>query len=134
MIPFAEVLCWGSTMAARQLSLAETLLDPRHGSNARLEAIDAAIDRGPVERLALTVHPGETGRDGLQPAPGRRIEDGMTGEGRQNHADRDENAVHGDRSGPKTPIPTLNHQSYPFCKGLPREREQMRHPRSYATA
>lgn len=57
-------------MAARQLSLAEALLDPRLGSNARLEAIDASIDWGPIEELAATVHPGERGRP---PYPARSM-------------------------------------------------------------
>lgn len=49
-------------MATRQLSLAEALLDPRLGNNARLSAIDAVIDWRPIEQLAATVHAAETGR------------------------------------------------------------------------
>jgi hypothetical protein len=49
-------------MRDRQLSLAETLLDPRLGANARLQAISAVIDWGPLERLAGSLHAGQTGR------------------------------------------------------------------------
>lgn len=49
-------------MTAVQLSLAETLLDARLGSNARLEAIAATIDWSPLEALAAQIRPGETGR------------------------------------------------------------------------
>lgn len=42
-------------MAAHQLSLAETRVDPRLGRNARLDAIAAVIDWAPLERLAETV-------------------------------------------------------------------------------
>ena len=47
---------------ARQLSLAETLMDPRLGSNARLDAIASAIDWAPLEALAATLHAREAGR------------------------------------------------------------------------
>jgi len=70
MTPFADVLRWGSIMACRQLGLAETLVDSRLGINARLQAIEAAIDWGPVERQAETVHAGETGRP---PYPARSM-------------------------------------------------------------
>lgn len=49
-------------MVGRQLSLAETLADPRLGSNARLDAIAAAIDWAPLEALAGTLHAREKGR------------------------------------------------------------------------
>lgn len=49
-------------MIERQLSLAEALMDPRLGVNARLQAISKVIDWTPLERLAQTIHPGETGR------------------------------------------------------------------------
>ena len=47
-------------MADQQLSLAETLVDPRLGTNARLDAIGKAIDWGPLERLGE--HAGRLGR------------------------------------------------------------------------
>jgi IS5 family transposase len=49
-------------MAAGQLSLAEGLLDPRLGVNARLEAISRAIDWAPLERLAEGIRSGGKGR------------------------------------------------------------------------
>lgn len=49
-------------MADQQLSLAETLVDPRLGTNARLDAIGKAIDWSPLERLAEQVHAGKLGR------------------------------------------------------------------------
>lgn len=49
-------------MGRGQLSLAEALLDPRLGTNARLEAVAKAIDWEPLERLARQVHPGVRGR------------------------------------------------------------------------
>jgi hypothetical protein len=50
-------------MAERQLNFAEALIHPRLGANARLEAIDGAIDWGALERLAVAVDPpSEIGR------------------------------------------------------------------------
>jgi IS5 family transposase len=49
-------------MADRQLCLAEALVDPRLGSNRRLEAIALAIDWLPLERLAGAVHASGVGR------------------------------------------------------------------------
>lgn len=49
-------------MQERQLSLAETLLDSRLGSNGRLAAIAAVIDWAALERLAGSVQAGQTGR------------------------------------------------------------------------
>lgn len=49
-------------MVDRQLSLAETLLDPRLGSNGRLKAISEVIDWAPLEALAGSIHAGQTGR------------------------------------------------------------------------
>jgi transposase, IS5 family len=63
MIPFAEIdSLGGRAMADRQLSLAEALMDPRLGVNARLEAISAVIDWAPLERLAGAVHASAIGR------------------------------------------------------------------------
>lgn len=41
-----------------QLSLAEALMNPRLGVNARLEAISQVIDWSPIERLAEAIRPG----------------------------------------------------------------------------
>ncbi|WAC59707.1 transposase [Brevundimonas sp. SL130] len=49
-------------MADQQLSLAETLVDPRLGTNARLDAIGKVIDWAPLEKLAEQVHAGRLGR------------------------------------------------------------------------
>jgi len=50
-------------MANGQLSFADALLHPRLGANARLEAIDAAIDWRPLGALAAKIQtPKETGR------------------------------------------------------------------------
>lgn len=49
-------------MADRQMSLAEAFLDPRMGRNARLEALDAAIDWTALAALASRVRPGVAGR------------------------------------------------------------------------
>jgi len=49
-------------MAERQRSLAEALMDPKLGSNARLEAIGRVIDWSPLEQLATQVRPGKVGR------------------------------------------------------------------------
>jgi IS5 family transposase len=56
-------------MAAGQLSLAEVLMDPRLGVNARLEAIAKVIDWGPLERLAEQVHAGGKGRPPYRAGP-----------------------------------------------------------------
>jgi IS5 family transposase len=47
--------------------LAQVSLDPRLGNNARLDAIGAVIDWTPLEALAKTVHPGDTGRPPYPP-------------------------------------------------------------------
>jgi transposase, IS5 family len=56
-------------MANGQLSLADALMHPRLGANARLEAIDAAIDWRPLGRLVAQADPpqelGRRGYDGL---------------------------------------------------------------------
>jgi IS5 family transposase len=49
-------------MVARQLSLAETLMDARLGANARLEAIAKVIDWAPLEALAGQIRTGDVGR------------------------------------------------------------------------
>ena len=49
-------------MKDQQLSLAETLLDPRLGTNARLRSISEVIDWAPLERLAGVLQVGQTGR------------------------------------------------------------------------
>ena len=49
-------------MADRQLNLAEALLDPRMGMNAKLKALSEVIDWEPLGRLALKVRPGTMGR------------------------------------------------------------------------
>ena len=49
------------------MSLAEALMNPRLGSNARLEAIAAAIDWSPLEVLAAQVHVADTGRPPYTP-------------------------------------------------------------------
>lgn len=49
-------------MAFMQGSLADVLVDPRMGSNRRLEAINALLDWAPLERLAQTVRAGKGGR------------------------------------------------------------------------
>lgn len=49
-------------MAAGQKSLAEMLMDPKLGVNARLEAIGRVIDWAPLEELAARVRPGKVGR------------------------------------------------------------------------
>jgi IS5 family transposase len=54
-------------MVARQLSLAETLMDARLGVNARLEAIAQVIDWAPLEALAGQIRPGDTGRPPYRP-------------------------------------------------------------------
>jgi len=56
-------------MSERQLSLAEALADPRLGANARLEAIAAAIDWAPLERLAEGVRGGPMGRRPYRAGP-----------------------------------------------------------------
>ena len=56
-------------MADRQLSLAETLMNPRLGSNVRLEAIARSIDWAPLERLAEQVHAGTVGRRPYRAGP-----------------------------------------------------------------
>jgi len=45
-------------MADRQLSLAESLMHPGLGVNARVDAIAAVIDWAPLEALALKVRNG----------------------------------------------------------------------------
>lgn len=55
-------------MASMQGSLADVLLDPRMGSNRRLEAINTVLDWAPLERLGRMVRAGRGGRppyDGL---------------------------------------------------------------------
>lgn len=47
---------------SRQLSLADALVDPRLGSNAKLERIDALIDWSRLEGLLSGLRGGETGR------------------------------------------------------------------------
>ncbi len=42
-------------MASMQGSLADVWVDPRMGSNRRLEAINALLDWAPLERLGQTV-------------------------------------------------------------------------------
>ena len=49
-------------MSDRRTSLAAAFLDPRMGRNARLEALDAAIDWRPLAALANQVRPGVAGR------------------------------------------------------------------------
>jgi IS5 family transposase len=56
-------------MSDRQLSLAEALLDPRLGTNARLQAISQVIDWGPLEQLAGTIHCSQTGRPSYPAGP-----------------------------------------------------------------
>lgn len=51
----------------RQMSLAESLLDPRLGSNERLEGIAAAIDWSRLEPIARRVRAQETGRPPYAP-------------------------------------------------------------------
>ena len=46
----------------RQLGLAEALVDPRLGSNARLDRLDKVIDWSPLEALARQLRPGHHGR------------------------------------------------------------------------
>ena len=47
---------------SRQLSLADSLVDARLGSNAKLERIDGLIDWSRLEGLVSGLRPGETGR------------------------------------------------------------------------
>jgi IS5 family transposase len=54
-------------MADRQMSLADALVDPRLGSNAKLERIDALIDWSELERLVTKLRPGHTGRPPYAP-------------------------------------------------------------------
>lgn len=56
-------------MAAGQLSLAEVLMNPRLGVNARLEAISKVIDWGPLERLGERVHATGKGRPPYRAGP-----------------------------------------------------------------
>jgi IS5 family transposase len=56
-------------MADRQPSLAEALMNPRLGTNARLEGIARAIDWAPLERLAAEVHSKERGRKPYRAGP-----------------------------------------------------------------
>src|SRR5215510_5853939 len=50
-----------------QLSLVESLLDPRLGSNEKLRAIEAAIDWSRLEGIVRRVRAGETGRPPYSP-------------------------------------------------------------------
>src|SRR5215468_9786053 len=50
-----------------QLSLVESLLDPRLGSNEKLRAIEAAIDWSRLEGIVRRVRAGETGRPPYRP-------------------------------------------------------------------
>lgn len=54
-------------MADQQMSLAEACLDPRMGRNARLEALEAAIDWTPLKVLAGQIRPGTAGRPPFPP-------------------------------------------------------------------
>jgi len=56
-------------MADRQPSLAEVLMDPKLGANARLEAIARVIDWSPLEALAGQVRTAERGRKGYRAGP-----------------------------------------------------------------
>jgi transposase, IS5 family len=57
-------------MAERQLSLAEALMHPRLGTNARLDAIDATIDWSALERVVDKADPpSEIGRPRYAAAP-----------------------------------------------------------------
>ena len=49
-------------MAALQGCLADVLIDPRMGTNRRLDAINAQLDWAPLERLGCLVRAGATGR------------------------------------------------------------------------
>ena len=62
MIPCAEGFCKQDGMADRQLSLAESLMHPGPGVNARVDAIAEVIDWAPLEALALNVRKATTGR------------------------------------------------------------------------
>jgi IS5 family transposase len=54
----------------KQMSLAEALLHPRLGANAKLAAIDMQVDWAPIERLARRMRvPAVTGRKPYQPLP-----------------------------------------------------------------
>lgn len=56
-------------MAAGQLSLAEALMDPRLGVNARLAAISEVINWAPLERLAEQIHTAGKGRRPYRAGP-----------------------------------------------------------------
>ena len=57
-------------MANGQLSFADALMHPRLGANARLEAIDAAIDWRPLGRMVAKADPPqEIGRRGYEALP-----------------------------------------------------------------
>ena len=56
-------------MADRQPSLAELLMDPKLGANARLEAIARVIDWTPLEALAGRVRTAGRGRTGYRVGP-----------------------------------------------------------------
>lgn len=52
---------------SKQLSLADAMLDPRLGSNAKLEEIGRAIDWSRLEGIVRGIRPGESGRPPYAP-------------------------------------------------------------------
>lgn len=50
-----------------QMGLVEAFLDPKLGSNRKLERLNGLIDWTPLKRLARTIRPGTTGRPPYEP-------------------------------------------------------------------